>query len=96
MSADLTMWRCSRALLRCFSHWRCALNNDNEHEKCIKNFLHVPTITKNLVIVRQMVVQGMQVLFNSHLVSLKASRIKFDWLLSKEEKDRCSSLIKTK
>ena len=32
---------------------------------CIKNVLHIPTITKNLVSVGQIVEQGMQVRFNN-------------------------------
>ena len=34
-------------------------------QTCIKNVLHVPTITKNLVSVDQIVEQGMQVRFNN-------------------------------
>ena len=35
------------------------------NQTCIKNVLHVPTITKNLVSVRQIMEQGMQVRFNN-------------------------------
>ena len=34
-------------------------------QTCIKKFLHVPTITKNLVSVGQIVEKGMQVRFNN-------------------------------
>ena len=37
--------------------------NDGKNN-CIKNVLHVPTITKNLVSVDQIVEQGMEVRFN--------------------------------
>ena len=36
-----------------------------DNQTCIKNVLHVPTITKNLVSIGQIVEQGMQVRFNN-------------------------------
>ena len=37
---------------------------ENDEQICIKNILHLPTITKNLVSVSHIVEQGMQVWFN--------------------------------
>ena len=38
--------------------------NKNDENNCIKNFLNVPTITKNLVLIGQIVEQSMQVRLN--------------------------------
>ena len=38
---------------------------NNGHQTYLKNVLHVPTITKNLISVGQIVEQGMQVRFNN-------------------------------
>ena len=40
-------------------------------QNCIKNVLHVPTITKNLVSVGQIVEQGMEVRFNKGVCFIK-------------------------
>ena len=42
------------------------LTLEDGKEKYMSDVLHVPTITKNLVLIGQMVVEGLQVSFNEH------------------------------
>ena len=38
----------------------CFIRKENGHYKCVRNVLHIPTITKNLVSIKKVVEQGMQ------------------------------------
>ena len=67
------------------------VGNDDK-QTYIKNDLHVPTITKNLVSVGQIVEQGMQVRF-IHKRVLYMKKV-VDLLVGVEEKVECSSSIR--
>ena len=57
-------------------------------EKYMSHVLHVPTITKNLVLVGQMVEQGLQVRFNE-AVLLRILEISEGLLLKATRMDKC-------
>ena len=60
--------------------------------KHLENVLHVPTITKNLVSVGQMVDQGLQVRFNSHGVFVEDLKNKCKLVTKGEKKGRLFTL----
>ena len=68
-----------------------SFKNDGK-QSYLKNDLHVPTITKNLVSVGQIVEQGMQVRF-IHKRVLYMKKV-VDLLVGVEEKVECSSSIR--
>ena len=65
------------------------LSMEDGKENYMADVLHVPTITKNLVSVGQMVEQGLQVRFNEHGCFVEDFRISAGWLLKATRMEGC-------
>ena len=65
------------------------LTLEDGKEKYMYDVLHVPTITKNLVLVGQMVEQGLQVRFNEHGCFVDDFKNKCRLVLKAIRMDKC-------